>query len=310
MAGAYLSRLQGPRHGVRRGAPVRARRRRPHHRLERHRAHRRAPRQALRRGARADRDAAGRRLGLAGLRLGPALASARRRSSSSALLALSAIDNGDKVGLLLFHGGADLYIPPRKGGKHALRVVREVLARGQEPARPASASAPRAARWFASCTRARAAGGSGGCRRPTDGDAAPARPTSPPRSSSAARCCRARAVLFLISDFLDDGYLQVAAPREPQARRGRRAGHRPARARDAAGGPGHARGRRDRRDPARRHPLHGVPRRPRERGPRAPDRPRRSAARVRHGSRRVRRVGLDGRPAARFFRERERRLRR
>ena len=48
----------------------------------------------------------------------------------SALLALSAIANDDKVGLLLFHGGADLYIPPRKGGKHALRVVREVLARG------------------------------------------------------------------------------------------------------------------------------------------------------------------------------------
>jgi uncharacterized protein (DUF58 family) len=49
----------------------------------------------------------------------------------SALLALSAVENGDKVGMLLFHGGADLYIPPRKGGKHALRIVREVLARGQ-----------------------------------------------------------------------------------------------------------------------------------------------------------------------------------
>src|SRR5450432_2388569 len=49
----------------------------------------------------------------------------------SALLALSAVENGDKVGLLAFHGGADLYIPPRKGGKHSLRIVREVLARGQ-----------------------------------------------------------------------------------------------------------------------------------------------------------------------------------
>src|SRR5688572_24474287 len=48
----------------------------------------------------------------------------------SALLAMSAVENGDKVGLLLFHSGADTYIPPRKGGKHALRVVREVLARG------------------------------------------------------------------------------------------------------------------------------------------------------------------------------------
>src|SRR3954469_12457283 len=52
----------------------------------------------------------------------------------SALLAMSAVENGDKVGMLLFHGGADLYIPPRKGGKHALRVVREVLSRGQTEA--------------------------------------------------------------------------------------------------------------------------------------------------------------------------------
>ncbi|MYE12354.1 MAG: DUF58 domain-containing protein, partial [Gammaproteobacteria bacterium] len=50
----------------------------------------------------------------------------------SALLAFSAIYNDDKVGLLLFRGEVDEYIPPRKGGKHALRVVREVLARGRE----------------------------------------------------------------------------------------------------------------------------------------------------------------------------------
>jgi uncharacterized protein (DUF58 family) len=49
-----------------------------------------------------------------------------------ALLAFSAIQNDDKVGLTLFHGGIDQYIPPRKGQKHALRVVREVLAHGQD----------------------------------------------------------------------------------------------------------------------------------------------------------------------------------
>ena len=64
----------------------------------------------------------------------------------SALFAMSAVENGDKVGLLLFHGGADLYIPPRKGGKHALRVVREVLARGE--AEPAGARRGGAARSF------------------------------------------------------------------------------------------------------------------------------------------------------------------
>lgn len=44
-----------------------------------------------------------------------------------ALLAFSAIRNDDKVGLLLFHGQIEQYIPARKGQKHALRVVREVL---------------------------------------------------------------------------------------------------------------------------------------------------------------------------------------
>ena len=119
----------------------------------------------------------------------------------SALLAMSAVENGDKVGLLLFHGGADLYIPPRKGGKHALRVVREVLARGQ--AEPAGVSVrktlfelPRAVRqWWAKLQHAR---------------------KEPRRSTSIAAAlefCRRvlprRAVLFLISDFLDEGYLQV-----------------------------------------------------------------------------------------------------
>jgi len=49
-----------------------------------------------------------------------------------ALIAFSAIRNDDKVGLLLFHGGIEHYIPPRKGQKHALRVVRQVLAHGEE----------------------------------------------------------------------------------------------------------------------------------------------------------------------------------
>ena len=44
-----------------------------------------------------------------------------------ALLAFSAIRNDDKVGLTLFHGGIEQYIPPRKGRNHVLRVVRELL---------------------------------------------------------------------------------------------------------------------------------------------------------------------------------------
>jgi uncharacterized protein (DUF58 family) len=49
-----------------------------------------------------------------------------------ALLGFSASQNDDKVGLMLFHGEIEQYIPPRKGLRHALRVVREVLTHGEE----------------------------------------------------------------------------------------------------------------------------------------------------------------------------------
>ena len=45
----------------------------------------------------------------------------------AALLAFSAIKNQDKVGLVLFGGGVELYLPPRKGSRHILRIVREIL---------------------------------------------------------------------------------------------------------------------------------------------------------------------------------------
>lgn len=44
-----------------------------------------------------------------------------------ATLAFSAIENGDKVGLILFSNQVELYIPPKKGTKHVLRVIRELL---------------------------------------------------------------------------------------------------------------------------------------------------------------------------------------
>jgi uncharacterized protein (DUF58 family) len=120
----------------------------------------------------------------------------------AALVAFSAIHNQDKVGLLLFHGAAEEYIPPRKGQKHALRVIREVLARGQEDApRPDERRRLRelgreiVSRFRRLVARTRA---------------------EPRRSTNIAHAlefCRRvlprRAVLFLVSDFLDDGYLSA-----------------------------------------------------------------------------------------------------
>jgi uncharacterized protein (DUF58 family) len=45
----------------------------------------------------------------------------------ASVLAFSAIRNNDKVGLLLFSEGVEKFIPPRKGRKHVLRVIREIL---------------------------------------------------------------------------------------------------------------------------------------------------------------------------------------
>lgn len=45
----------------------------------------------------------------------------------SAVLAFSAIKNNDKVGLMMFSDKIEKFIPPRKGKKHVLRVIREIL---------------------------------------------------------------------------------------------------------------------------------------------------------------------------------------
>jgi uncharacterized protein (DUF58 family) len=45
----------------------------------------------------------------------------------ASVLAFSAIRNNDKVGLILFSDAIEKFIPPRKGRKHVLRVIREVL---------------------------------------------------------------------------------------------------------------------------------------------------------------------------------------
>jgi uncharacterized protein (DUF58 family) len=43
------------------------------------------------------------------------------------LLAFSAIRNNDKVGLLLFSDRLELFIAPKKGRSHTLRIIREIL---------------------------------------------------------------------------------------------------------------------------------------------------------------------------------------
>jgi uncharacterized protein (DUF58 family) len=114
-----------------------------------------------------------------------------------ALLAFSATRNDDKVGLTLFHGGIEQYIPPRKGQKHALRVVREVLAHGTEPAQPVST--PNGARrsWRSLFQRFR-------------------RPRTAREATDVANAMefllsvnKRKTICFVVSDFLDEGFEQA-----------------------------------------------------------------------------------------------------
>ena len=87
----------------------------------------------------------------------------------SALLAFSAIRNDDRVGLLLFTDRIELYLPPRKGKEHALRVLRECLTVSPERRGTAIAAA----------------------------------------LGYMQRVVTKRAVVFLISDFQDEGYERI-----------------------------------------------------------------------------------------------------
>lgn len=44
-----------------------------------------------------------------------------------ATLAFSALQNNDKVGLLLFSDQVELFVPPKKGKSHILRIIRELI---------------------------------------------------------------------------------------------------------------------------------------------------------------------------------------
>ncbi len=45
----------------------------------------------------------------------------------AATLAFSAMQNNDKIGLILFSDQIELFIPPKKGKSHVLRIIRELL---------------------------------------------------------------------------------------------------------------------------------------------------------------------------------------
>ena len=60
-------------------------------------------------------------------------------AETAAVLGFSALNNGDKVGLVIFADAPLLFIPPEKGSRHLLRMIREILV--AKPTRPGTSVA-------------------------------------------------------------------------------------------------------------------------------------------------------------------------
>ncbi len=60
-------------------------------------------------------------------------------AETAAILGFSALNNGDKVGLVIFANEPILFIPPEKGSRHLLRMIREILV--AKPDNPATSVA-------------------------------------------------------------------------------------------------------------------------------------------------------------------------
>ena len=84
----------------------------------------------------------------------------------AAVLGFSAIKNNDKVGLIMFTDKIEKYVPPKKGKSHVLRVVRELLYHKPEDQKTSIQNA----------------------------------------LDFLLKVAKRRSVVFLISDYIDDGY--------------------------------------------------------------------------------------------------------
>ncbi|MFH1478326.1 MAG: DUF58 domain-containing protein [Candidatus Omnitrophota bacterium] len=87
----------------------------------------------------------------------------------ASVLAFSAIRNNDKVGLLLFTDSVEKFIPPKKGRSHVLRVIKEVL---YYKSKAKKTSINNALQYL-------------------------------------GRVLKKRAIIFLLSDFMDKGYEKI-----------------------------------------------------------------------------------------------------
>ena len=107
---------------------------------------------------------------------------ARVASEVAALLAFSAIRNNDRVGLILSTSKVERIVPPKKGEKHVMRVIREILGFEAPPAASAQTDVTRRVPRLGAATDLKSA------------------------LEALAHVARRRSVSFIISDFFTSGY--------------------------------------------------------------------------------------------------------
>ncbi len=107
---------------------------------------------------------------------------ARVASEVAALLAFSAIRNNDRVGLILSTSKVERIVPPKKGEKHVMRVIREILGFEAPPAASAHTDRRSDVARLGAATDLRSA------------------------LEALAHVARRRSVAFVVSDFFTSGY--------------------------------------------------------------------------------------------------------
>ena len=111
----------------------------------------------------------------------------RVASEVAALLAFSAIRNNDRVGLILSTDKVERIVPPKKGEKHVMRVIREILGFEAPPAASAQTDETRRVPKLGAATDLKSA------------------------LEALAHVARRRSVAFVISDFFTTGYERALA---------------------------------------------------------------------------------------------------
>lgn len=117
---------------------------------------------------------------------------ARVASEVAALLAFSAIRNNDRVGLVVGTNRLERVVPPKKGEKHVMRVVREILG-------------------FTPTLRAPAGGDSPSPRTPKGAPMLGAATDLKGLLEGLTLVARRRSIAFVVSDFLAEGYERALA---------------------------------------------------------------------------------------------------